>query len=103
MDKDRWIQLSLAQQLGNIGSEISRARHWEEKYDILNRNKSLARIIVYLDFMLDEMQPSPRYKELARFREVIGDWFSDQHSYGISPQQLEDYCIPFAVKARSNR
>ena len=102
MDKKRWLNLSFAEQIGNIGSEISRARHWEEKDDKLNRNRALMRIMAYLDLMLEQRQSLGRYKELARLREVLGDWFSDRHVYDVSPQDLEDYCIPFALKGRSS-
>jgi len=103
MDKQRWQQLSLSEQLGNIGSEISRARHWDKHNDRDSRNKALERILEYLDFMLDDKRLIGRIKELARFREVIGDWYCDQQYYEISLEALESYCIFFAMRARQDK
>lgn len=94
------MKLSLAQQLGHIGSEISRARHWEMNNDRLNRDRALARSLEILDLTLDDRRWKTRLKELTRLREVIGDWFCEQKKYEISMQAIEDYCIHFALIAK---
>ena len=42
--KNRWSKFTFAEQMGHIASEISRARHWEEKKDFISRDKALERL-----------------------------------------------------------
>jgi len=98
INQSRWYQLSLVQQLGNIGSELSRARHWESKQDSQHRDQSLERALELLDLTLDDQRWRGRLKELTRLREVIGDWFCGQKYYQVPPQALEDYCVSFTLR-----
>jgi len=95
VDKERWLKFSWSEQLGNIGSEISRARHWEQKSDFETRNKALGRVFDLVDLTLDDprWKNGNRLKELARFREVVSDWYSDQKIYDVPPESLQQYCL----------
>jgi hypothetical protein len=65
---DRWWSLSLAEQFGNLGSEISRAIRWS------TRNPETAQGALYrgldlFDLMLDDPRHRasvPRLREIAR-------------------------------------
>jgi hypothetical protein len=100
MDKDKWFKLSKAQQLGNIGSEIARAQHWQENNDLTNRQKALERCLELLDLSLNDKRWGPGLKEIARFREVVSAWFSNQDFFNISPQELQDYCVDFVISSK---
>ena len=95
VDRQKWLRLSLAQQLGHIGSELSRARHWETQQDQANRDRALVRALELLDLTLDDERFRSRLKEPARLREVVGDWFSGRQEYDISPEALEAYFLNF--------
>ena len=97
MNAERWSQLSLIQQLGNIGSELSRARHWEIQKDRVSRDQALERALDLLDLTLGDKRFRSRLKEPARLREVVGDWFSGKQEYDISPERLEAYFTSFAL------
>ena len=97
INQDKWFQFSLAQQLGNIGSELARARYWEEKQDSENRDQALMRALDLLDLTLGDSRWRLRFCELARLREVVGDWYSGLKNYHISPKELEDYCVSFTL------
>ncbi|MBN2120480.1 MAG: hypothetical protein JW734_05455 [Candidatus Omnitrophica bacterium] len=98
MNREKWARLSFAQQLGNIGSEIARARYWEEKNDILQRERSLTRTLELLDLTLtSSCRTSSQLKEIGRFREIVGGWLLDNTDYNIKKQSLEDYCTQFAM------
>ncbi len=99
MDKDKWLKLSKAQQLGNIGSEISRARNCQDNNDFSNRQKALERCLELLDLSLDDKQWGSGLKEIARFREVVAAWFANQDFFDISPQELQDYCLNFVISS----
>lgn len=95
MDKSKWLKLSRTQQIGNIGSEIARARYWESQSDFVNRERALECSLELLDLTLDDKRWKSGLKEIARLREVISAWFCNQTIFDISPKELEDYCISF--------
>lgn len=99
IDQKKWMQLSFAEQLGHIGSELSRARHWEEQKDPLNKEKALARALELLDLSLDDDRWKTRLKELTRLREIVSAWFCGPIPYEVAPEALERYCAAFSLKA----
>jgi len=95
VNKERWFKLSLAQQLGNIGSEVARAKDWQLRGDEGSCQQALTRALELLDITLDDTRwhTGGRVRELARLREVVADWYSQQGAYDVQPQVLEDYCV----------
>ena len=65
-----WSKLSLAEQLGNVGSEINRALNWQNKDEKLFKNAG-ARALELLDLTIADSRWKTRLKELARARELI--------------------------------
>ena len=103
IEQNRWIKLSFAKQLGNIGSELSRARHWEFKKDSVNQHKSLERALELIDLTLEDHRWQTslcRLKEFNRFREIVLDWYSDQKNYEVSPDFLERYCTDLILNEK---
>ncbi len=97
INSTRWSTLSFAQQMGNIGSEIARARHWEKQNDALSRDKALERALELLDLSLDSTKRLSQLKEMTRLREVVAAWYLRQDDYDINKASLEDYCITFSL------
>src|SRR3989338_5971966 len=103
MEQARWIKLSFAKQLGNIGSELLRARHWEIKRDSLNQHKALERALELMDLTMKDHRWQTslcRLKEFNRFREIILDWYSDQKNYEYSSNFLERYCTDLILNEK---
>ena len=96
-----WQKLSFYQQLGNIGAEISRARGWWEKGDELGRERALERALELITLTLSQNLGAPRFKELSRFKEVIIGLNSNADNYQVSFKDLENFCLNFALLARS--
>jgi hypothetical protein len=98
----RWRELTLAEQLGNVGSEISRARRWQ------SRNGETARAAFYraldlFDLMLADprhLQSPARLREIARAREVVVDFFAGSNHYGSTGESLQKYFDAYALAAR---
>lgn len=98
----RWWTLSLAEQLGNVGSEISRASNW------MSRNPDRARLAFYralelMDFTLADprLRESPaRLREIARAREVVVDFFAGDNEYHSTAASLQKYFDHYALAAR---
>ena len=100
IDNRKWSQFSLTQQLGHVASEISRAKHWEEKGDAASRDKALERALELIDLTLLDRRWAKRLKEIVRLREVICDWFSQQENYDVSRLSIDEYCATFALYGR---
>jgi len=96
----RWQEYSLSEQLDNIGSEISRARYWEESLDYINREKALERSLELLDLTVADKRWYLKLKELTRLRDIIGDLMAKTKIYNISLKDLEKFCLGFAIKSR---
>jgi hypothetical protein len=98
----RWWQLSLAEQLGNIGSEVSRAAKWTERNPGLARG-ALERALELFDLTLDDPRhrtSPPRLRELARAREVVVDFFDGVNEYQSTTTSLQKYFDAYALAAR---
>ncbi|MEK7164399.1 MAG: hypothetical protein AAB779_00470 [Patescibacteria group bacterium] len=85
----------IATQMGNIGSEITRARVWQEKGDMSSRDRALRRALGLLDILLAQESNPARVRELSCLRGLITTQPGEL-------RELEEYCLPFALLARKN-
>ena len=97
MEKSKWFNLTKAQQIGNIGSEIARAAYWENHNDLINRNKALERSLDLLDLTLNDRRWKAGIKEIARFREVVSAQYCNDEFFNITIKELEEFCINFVI------
>ena len=95
----RWFELSLCEQLGNIGSEIGRAKRWKDKNET-NFQNAVFRAIELLDLTLSDVRWKKRTKEIARAREVVCDTWLGGNEYHSTFESLEKYFNQFAYSAR---
>lgn len=97
----RWFQLSLCEQLGNIGSEIQRvirARNDDTRYEF-----AVSRALELFDLTLSDPRWKKRLKELCRTRELFCEaaYFGGE-LYNTSLEDLDKYFFQFAMAARLN-
>lgn len=98
----RWWELTLAEQLGNVGSEFGRAVRWS------SRNPALAeaafhRALELIDLTLDDpchRRSLARLREIARVREVVVDFLAGPNQFGSTGPSLQKYFDAFALAAR---
>ena len=98
----RWWQLPLAEQLGHVGSEISRAVRWSSR-DPHRARGAVYRALELLDLTLADprqRQSPARLREIARAREVVADFFAGPNQYGSTGPSLQKYFDAYAVAAR---
>ena len=100
LKEGRWFELSLAEQLGNIGSEVSRAGKWKEKDEQLFW-KAVERAFELFDLTLTDSRWKGRLGEVARAREVFCDVILGGKEYGTTFQNLQPYFDQFALAART--
>ena len=95
----RWFKLSLAEQLGNIGGEIARARIWKDKDENIFK-KAVDRGLELFDLTLSDIRWKGRLFEIARAREVFCDAVFGGKEYQSSLESLDKYFNSFAYLAR---
>lgn len=96
----RWHELSLVEQLGNIGSEIHRAVMFKEK-DNTRYSSACDRALELMDLTLaDARWAGLRLRELARAREMICDAMLGGEGYGTTFEYLDNYFFGFAYAAQ---
>ncbi|OGE76792.1 MAG: hypothetical protein A3C85_03385 [Candidatus Doudnabacteria bacterium RIFCSPHIGHO2_02_FULL_48_21] len=91
----RWQQMSIADQLGNVGSEYSRILSSRRRQDEARFQGALSRFLELLDLTInDERWDLGRKRELLRLREISCKGF---------PEGLQKYFNHFALLARKNK
>ena len=97
--KGKWQELSLCEQLGNIGSEVGRALKWKDK-DKKIFESAVSRALDLFDLTMGDSRWLGRLREIGRAREVFLDAISDNREYKGSLDGLEKYFFNFALAAR---
>lgn len=95
----RWSELSLVEQLANIGSEVSRSHKWQGK----DKNifwGAAERALELFDLTLMDARWKGRLREIARVREVFCDAILGGKEYQSSLKDIERYFLPFAFLTR---
>lgn len=98
----RWFELSLCEQLGNVGSEINRAVKFSGQDPRLFEN-AFFRALELLDLTLADPRWRNRLKEIARAREALCSTFAGAGAYSTSLDDLNRYFYRFALAARLSR
>jgi len=97
-----WQKLSLMEQMGNIGSEISRALNWRDK-DQKSYENAINRALELLDLTIADSRWRSRLKEIVRTRELLADAMFGGKEYKTTFEDLNRYFFHFALAARVNR
>jgi hypothetical protein len=101
----RWWQLSLCEQMGNIGSDVGRALRWTGRNPAL-AEAALFRALELFDLTLADprhLAHASRLREIARAREVVVDLLAGPNAFGSDGPSLLRYFDAFAVAARQTR
>jgi hypothetical protein len=99
----QWFELTLAEQLGNIGSEVGRALRASGRGDLDRSRHALDRALELFDLTLADQRWATRRKEIARTREVVCDFLVGDNEIGSSADSLDAYFLAFAVAASRRR
>lgn len=91
----RWHTMTLAEQLGNAGSEFSRIISSRKRNDQARFNSALVRFLELLDLTINDPRWSVyRKRELLRLREISCEDF---------PENMQAYFDQFALLARKSK
>ena len=98
----RWSQMSIVEQLGNVGSEVSRAINWKAKNNLANSHQAFFRALELLDLTISDKKNISRLKEIVRVREVLSDFFMGKNQFNSTDNSWQKYFSYFAIAARKN-
>lgn len=100
VSKERWWTLTLAEQMGNIGSEVGRAAKWQGK-DEDSFWGAVGRTVELLDLTRMDKRWKNRQAEIDRAREVFSDAVLGGTEYNSFLPDLEKYFMQFAYLTMS--
>ena len=92
--------MSLMEQLGNAGSEVSRALRAREQGLADRERSALNRFLDLMDMTIADPRLRGRRKELCRVREIVCDYFVGENTVRSTPESLNRYFMPYAQAAR---
>ena len=87
----RWAQMTLGEQMLNIGSEVSRANRWRSKGNEEQCHRAADRALELVSLTIDAHKNRAGLRELCRLYEVMADFYYDKNIYQTNPQQLHRY------------
>ena len=94
----RWFEMTLSQQLGNIGSEVGRAAKWQKGGGDAFWG-AVGRALDLFDLTLSDKRWKKRTSELGRAKEVFADAVLGGYEYKSNLRDLEKYLMRFALFA----
>ena len=100
VSQERWQKFTLAEQLGNIGSEVGRAAKWQGR-DENSFWGAVTRAMDLFDLTQSDRRWNSRRSELDRAREVFADAVLGGKEYKSDLKDLEKYFMLFALIAQS--
>jgi hypothetical protein len=98
----RWAQLSLVEQLANVGSEVGRMLRWRDR-DARVATGAFDRALELLDLTVADPRWRDRLREIVRARELLCDAAAGGAEYGTTLEDLDRYFLAFALAARAGR
>ncbi|MBQ3309680.1 hypothetical protein IJG78_03320 [Candidatus Saccharibacteria bacterium] len=94
----KWARLPLTLQMGNIGSEISRALNWQKKAKKKYQDAAIDRALELFDLTIACHANSPsKEKEICRAREEFCEYFFGTNDLEIDKKAMLNYYDQFAL------
>jgi hypothetical protein len=91
----RWFQLSFAEQMSNVGSEVERTISWKAKGRLDFSERAFERALELLDLSVADVKNRSRLRELLRVREALSDHFVFDNFYQSSEESWQRYFRSF--------
>src|SRR5258708_28535037 len=99
----RWFQLSLCEQMANVGMEVERTIEWKEKGNNPYSSEAFERAIELLYLTIQDPKHARRRRELLRVKETLCDFFMGPNEYGSTNESWQDYFYAFCYAATMQR
>lgn len=79
MSKSRWEQMSISEQMMNIGGELERAIAWKNKNDKEKADHFLNKVREWMGLTMADPKNCSRLGELVIVQEEYEDFFGENH------------------------
>jgi len=99
----RWFELSLVEQLANVGSDVIRTIKWKNKGNLDLSKKAFERALELLYLTVEDPKNRHRLKEILRTREALIDYFMFDNEHSSSDELWEKYFYAFNYAAALKR
>lgn len=99
----RWRELSLVEQLANIGSDIIRTIEWKRKGDPELSQQAFYRALELIDLTIADPKNRKRLKEIVRTREALVDHFVYDNEYNTTDEIWYNHFFDFNYAAALQR
>lgn len=105
VNRERWGQMTIFEQMGNIYSEVGRSINAKKSDDPEGFKLALIRVLDLFDATVECLinQKSVRAKEVLRAKDQFLHTLYDDNVAQADIKSLEQYFWQFAVAARLNR
>ena len=100
LSQERWNNLSLYEQMANIGSEVGRAISWKEKNSHIAQS-AFYRALELIDLTAKDRKNIRRLKEVLRSREMFVDFFLYENVYKTDKIFWDKYFLAFNYLVRN--
>lgn len=97
--KGRWFELSLVEQLANVGMDVDRTIRFRNRGDMDASQKAFERALDLVDLTIADPKNRKRLKEVTRMRECLVDYFMYDNEYGSSDELWTKYFCEFNYTA----
>jgi len=96
--RKNWQKQPITYQMGNIGSEVSRALKWTTKGNQQRADKAINRALELFDFTITaNTKNHARLTEILKARDEFCDYFFNHNSYHTDPIKMQKYYDGFAI------
>lgn len=100
---ERWATFSLATQIMNISSELSRAMSFERRKDVQHKTAALERMRELIDLSVAVGGAGGRRREFARLREVLNGIIMGDTDFVVTTADIQAELEPFAFMCAKER
>lgn len=97
-----WQDLTLVEQLANIGSEVGRIIS-SKSNNSTGSELAFNRTLELFELTVSDPKNKSRLREVCRARELLIDWYLGTDTYHTTAKDWEDYFYQFAYLARNRR
>jgi hypothetical protein len=99
LSQGRWFELSLIEQLANIGTDLERYIRWRQKNNTTYSRAAFDRVLDLIDLTVSDPKNKKRLREILRTREALIDHFIYDNEYNTTLEQWQNYFYQFNYAA----
>ena len=98
----RWQELSLVEQMANIGSEVGRTINWKNKDNDKFRDQAFECALELFFLTVKDKKNKTGLKEILRVRAIFKDYIFGTNEYNFSDDDWQKYFYEFSYASRKN-